>query len=366
LDRQRSSALEIKQLIIYFAQFKANKLDPIFRDERKIHEAAPIAKRLLTVAQEADSPSTRDAKLRIEEYCQKLEQTLLKQMEAAYLLNDNFAMKQCVTTLAEFTGLQKCVVHYLEYHQFLRINFLPSKSDDFPPFSSLPLSLNHPTSPNLYSLARDTNEEDLVGMYTQIEAVCEKENAASKVIFPNPSLVISMLIQRIFKMHIQGYIIHFLSRDAREGGASLSTYLDRLVFAYEATLDLMQKLERYNTEGILDLAIWVDDIFIPYLRNEVYIEDEKVNLIKTMSSELEEFTAYKQKRKTQKQLAGVESKFSSVNVELVLNSIHEQEEAMKRAQSLSSPAHLPGNVAVLDETLLHYLGREYLTSFLEL
>lgn len=79
------------------------------------------------------------------------------------------------------------------------------------------------------------------------------------------------------------------------GGISLPQYLDRLVFAHKATLGLMQKLEKYNTDGLLDLAIWVDDIFVSYLRNEVYIDDEKQNLALFFTSELEEFTSYKVK-----------------------------------------------------------------------
>ena len=251
-----------------------------------------------------------------------------------------------------------------------------------------------------------------MNMYSEIWEACEKEHEVATTVFPNSALVINMFIQRIFKKHvlfsfsfffvvfslltmpsfrcqIQVYVTSFLSRDVREGGVSLPQYLDRLVYSQQSTAALIQKLEKYNTDGLLDLAIWMDDIFIPFVRNEVYIEDEKIQLVQYFGAELAEFASYKQKRKSQKglfkkaeadtiesrlsravgsvDLAGPgDSKFSNVSVELALNFIHAQEDAVKRVQKLSSSAHLPGNVAVLDETLLHHLGREYLTPFLEL
>lgn len=45
-----------------------------------------------------------------------------------------------------------------------------------------------------------------MNMYSQIEEACEKEHTNAKIVFPNPPLVINMLIQRIFKKHVSLFL----------------------------------------------------------------------------------------------------------------------------------------------------------------
>jgi len=85
LEKQRTRADDAKMLLQHIVEFNTGmETSDIFLNESRIHEAAIVAKRLQTIAQDLDSQQTNLAKEAIDAYCKRVERSLLE------MLNDSF------------------------------------------------------------------------------------------------------------------------------------------------------------------------------------------------------------------------------------------------------------------------------------
>ena len=100
IDKQRSKAVDAKELIQYFLDFDkgdSKKLTQLRKTDE--YKAVIIAKRLNAIAKEISIPGTEVARANIEKYCENLERSLLSLFDEALKKKDRELMKVYIYTL---------------------------------------------------------------------------------------------------------------------------------------------------------------------------------------------------------------------------------------------------------------------------
>ncbi|KAH6564177.1 hypothetical protein BASA50_006867 [Batrachochytrium salamandrivorans] len=271
IDKQKTRAAEAKDLIQYFLEFNKGdcvKLDTLRKSGTEgRYKAAIIARRLSTISKEVDISDTEVARANIEKYCEELEKSLLAEFDQAYSQEDGLTMNQIARTLLDFNGGGSCVQTYVNQHAFF-INLLKISEMDQDTNLSIKEDFSKPNPA-------------LVRLYDEIAAAILNEWDVIFVVFPNASSVIQVFVQRIFAQSIQGFLEGLLER-ARED--SLLSFLQALTQSHLETAKLVSNIHRFD-ETTISKALGTtalssllnrcfEDLFVPYLENDRYIDLE--------------------------------------------------------------------------------------------
>ncbi|KAH9245792.1 tyrosine-tRNA ligase, cytoplasmic [Batrachochytrium salamandrivorans] len=264
-------AAEAKDLIQYFLEFNKGdcvKLDTLRKSGTEgRYKAAIIARRLSTISKEVDISDTEVHEPMIEKYCEELEKSLLAEFDQAYSQEDGLTMNQIARTLLDFNGGGSCVQTYVNQHAFF-INLLKISEMDQDTNLSIKEDFSKPNPA-------------LVRLYDEIAAAILNEWDVIFVVFPNASSVIQVFVQRIFAQSIQGFLEGLLER-ARED--SLLSFLQALTQSHLETAKLVSNIHRFD-ETTISKALGTtalssllnrcfEDLFVPYLENDRYIDLE--------------------------------------------------------------------------------------------
>ncbi|KAI8846204.1 exocyst complex component Sec10-like protein [Chytridium lagenaria] len=273
IDKQRTRAVEARDLIQYFLDF--NKDDGHFRLEeyRKSGsdaelKSAVIARRLAALAKELDAPGTEEARENIEKYCEELEQEILSRFDTAYKENDKAKMNFCAKFLFELNGGNSCVQAYVNQHEFF---------------------INRAM---LFENELDNNDDvDMIGLrklYDDVRQSFAKEWSTISAVFPNSVSVLKTFIQRIFAQLIQNYLEILLTK---AGEVSPLLYLRTLASIHSSTLALTNDLKKQGetllagveTEYTLSATLerYFDDLFVPYTEGDRYINTDELAFFNT-------------------------------------------------------------------------------------
>ncbi|KAJ3279781.1 Exocyst complex component 5 [Borealophlyctis nickersoniae] len=191
IDKQRTRAMEAKDLIQYFLEFNGGGSSRLETLRASGHEgeykAAIIGKRLNAIAKEVDIPGTESARSNIEKFCEELEKSILEQFDSAYRRGDRDWMHRCAKTLLDFNGGASCVQAYVNQHDFF-INRSMVPDED-------PEAGASDTDPEKVFLAPDAG---LLQLYADIEKTCKEEWEVIFVVFENAVAVMQQFVQRIF------------------------------------------------------------------------------------------------------------------------------------------------------------------------
>ncbi|KAK4405173.1 Exocyst complex component SEC10b [Sesamum angolense] len=368
-DAQRETASQTIDLIKYLMEFNSSpgdlmELSPLFSDDSRVAEAASIAQKLRSFAEDdigrqgitssvvGNATASRGLEVAVanlQEYCNELENRLLARFDAASQKRELSTMAECAKILSQFNRGTSAMQHYVGLRPMFDLEVMNADAR---------LVLGDPGSqPSPSNVARG-----LSSLYKEITDTVRKEAATITAVFPFPNDVMSILVQRVLEDRVPKLLEKLLVKPPllnpppmEEGGLIL--YLRMLAVAYEKTQDLAKDLSGVGC-GDLDVE-------------DIYIEYEQASLRQLYKSKMEELRAEIQQSSEstgtigRSKGASISSSQQQISVTVVTEFVRWNEEAISRATLFSSqPATLAANVRAVFTCLLDQVSL-YITEGLE-
>jgi len=324
LDKQRRRALDANFLIQCWIEVsqagELRSLEDMIRrqgsGENKVRSAI-IARQLMRMSQRLDPASWSQAKVAketngigngvsgykghntreiIEKFSETLEKDLLKQFDDSYRRQNFEDMLECAKVLHDFNGGASVIALFVNQHQFF-IDRSQLITDEVTTDNEMWEKLADPDSdpPGV--------EPSLQSLIDEIRIVMQNESFIIKRAFPYYEVVLVKFIQRIFQQSIQQRLEMVLEKaDTISSLAFLRSlhasrsYINNLVEDLKAH-GLTEHPEPCSAQTSLSLDQQLDELFVPYLVGNSYIDRERKSLEELYSSLLFKFTIYHSRRK---------------------------------------------------------------------
>ncbi|PNY23926.1 Exocyst complex component sec10 [Tolypocladium capitatum] len=323
LDRKRRRAQDAHFLIQCWTEVsetgQLTSLEDIRRQggaENKVR-CAVIARQLMRISQQLDlsswgqtnghrngatngagSPTKTHHNTRetLEKFCETLEQDLLQQFNNSYRRQNFDDMMECSKVLYDFNGGASVIAVFVNQHQFF-IDRDQLMSDEVTADGEVWEALADPDSdpPGV--------EPSLQSLIDEVKIVMQEESFIIKRAFPYYETVLIKFIQRVFQQSIQQRLEKVL--DKAETISTLAflrslhssrSYIGHLIEDLK-THGLTEHPEPCSAQISQALEQQMDELFVPYLVGNTYIERERKSLEEMYSSLLFRFTIYHSRRK---------------------------------------------------------------------
>jgi exocyst complex component 5 len=324
LDKQRRRALDATFLIQCWMEVseegRLTSLDEMIRrqssGENKVR-CAVIARQLMRMSQRLDPASwtqtngtkkvngitngvvgyrghnTREL---IEKFSETLEKDLLKQFDDSYRRQNFDDMLECAKVLHDFNGGSSVVALFVNQHQFFidRSQLITEE-----------VTTDNETWERLADPDSDPPgvEPSLQSLIDEIRVVMQDESFIIKRAFPYYEVVLTKFIQRVFQQSIQQRLEMVLEKaDTISSLAFLRSlhasrsYINNLIEDLK-THGLTEHPEPCSAQTALSLDQQLEELFVPYLVGNSYIDRERKSLEELYSSLLFKFTIYHSRRK---------------------------------------------------------------------
>lgn len=322
LDRKRRRALDANFLIQCWTEVsetgQLTTLEEMKRQggaDNKVR-CANIARQLMRISQRLDASSwgqtngnringvtngvvgsrkhnTREV---LEKYCEVLEQDLLEQFNRSYRAQNFPDMMQCAKVLYDFNGGSSVIATFVNQHDFF-INRNQLLADEVT------------GDDETWELLADPDkeppgvEQSLQSLIDEVRVIMQEESFIIKQAFPFAETVLIKFIQRVFQQSIQQRLEKVLEK---ADSVSSLAFLRSLHAArtYIGTL-----IEDLKTHGLTDhpepcsvqisqtLDQQMEELFVPYLVGNSYIDRERKNLEELYTSLLFKYTIFHSRRK---------------------------------------------------------------------
>jgi hypothetical protein len=352
------------------------ELSPLFSDDSRVAEAASIAQKLRSFAEEdigrhgitvpsavGNANASRGLEVAVanlQEYCNELENRLLSRFDAASQKRELTTMAECAKILSQFNRGTSAMQHYVATRpMFIDVEVMNADTR---------LVLGDQaaqSSPN--NVARG-----LSSLYKEITDTVRKEAATITAVFPSPSEVMSILVQRVLEQRVTAILDKLLVKPSlvnlpsmEEGG--LLFYLRMLAVAYEKTQELARDLRTVGC-GDLDVEGLTESLFSNH--KDEYPEYEQASLRQLYKVKMEELRAESQISDSSGTIgrtkgATVASSQQQISVTVVTEFVRWNEEAITRCNLFSSqPATLATHVKAVFTCLLDQVS-QYIAEGLE-
>ncbi|KAG6854906.1 hypothetical protein C0991_012096 [Blastosporella zonata] len=330
LERQRAqAAYDIIDFYNQLSKGDTARLDTMRKEGRAgRRQVAVILRRLNTVAKEVDLPNADKTRENIEKYCEKFEKEMLGLFDRCYRKGDpkmmhvsKFTPGRSARRIDRFAlnsivpkPSSNSMVVYVNQHDFFINNVRNNKPiDDHVLWDLLPDPDATPPK----------SEQGLSELFVEIRSTVETEAQIVKAVFPNPTVVMQVFLQRVFAQSIQQHMEQLLHR-----GTSISdlAYLRVLQLVHVQASTLVDDLKTYElphvsprtpyeaTEFRKSLAgnasippagtssavstmleTAMEELFVPYIEGQRYLERESRSLGALYSGLLSQFTRYHEK-----------------------------------------------------------------------
>jgi exocyst complex component 5 len=322
LDRKRRRALDAIFLIQCWNEVsetgQLGSLQDIQRQggaENKIR-CAVIARQLMRISQRLDANSwapqnghrngvtngvtgnnrTHNTREVLEKFCETLEQDLLQQFNNSYRRQNFDDMMECAKVLHDFNGGASVIATFVNQHQFF-IDRDQLISDEVTADGETWDHLADPDSdpPGV--------EPTLQSLVDEVRIVMQEESFIIKRAFPYYEKVLVKFIQRVFQQSIQQRLEKVL--DMADTISSLAflrslhtsrSYISSLVEDLKSH-GLTEHPEPCSAQISQTLDQQMEELFVPYLVGNSYIERERRSLEEMYSSLLFRFTLYHSRKK---------------------------------------------------------------------
>ncbi|TVY73512.1 Exocyst complex component SEC10 [Lachnellula suecica] len=232
----------------------------------------------------------------IEKFSETLEKDLLKQFDQSYRRQNFDEMLECAKVLHDFNGGSSVVALFVNQHQFF-IDRSQLITEEVMTDNETWERLADPDSepPGV--------EPSLQSLIDEIRVVMQDESFIIKRAFPYYELVLIKFIQRIFQQSIQQRLEMVLEKaDTISSLAFLRSlhasrsYINNLIEDLKAH-GLTEHPEACSAQTALSLDQQLDELFVPYLVGNSYIDRERKSLEELYSSLLFKYTIYHSRRK---------------------------------------------------------------------
>ncbi|KAF0888670.1 hypothetical protein E2562_016471 [Oryza meyeriana var. granulata] len=376
-ESQRETASQTIDLIKYLMEFNSTpgdlmELSPLFSDDSRVAEAASIAQKLRSFAEEdvgrhgvtsavGSANASRGLEVAVanlQEYCNELENRLLARFDTASQRRELSTMAECAKILSQFNRGTSAMQHYVTTRpMFIDVEIMNTDiqvvlGDEGPQADSISIA------------------EGLSILYKEIADTVRKESTTIMAVFPSPNEVMSILVQRVLEQRVTAILDRLLIKPSlaiEEGG--LLQYLRVLAVAYDKTKELANELQSIGC-GDLDIEGLTESIYVSH--KDEYTEFEQASLRQLYQSKMAELRA---EAKQQSESTGTigRSKGASVttlpqqqiSVTVVTEFVRWNEEAISRCTLLfSQPATVAANVRSIFACLLDQVS-QYLTEGLD-
>ncbi|XP_034926415.1 exocyst complex component SEC10b isoform X1 [Populus alba] len=381
-DAQRETASQTIELIKYMMEFNGSpgdlmELSPLFSDDSRVAEAASIAQKLRSFAEEdigrqdltvtsvmGNATASRGLEVAVtnlQDYCNELENRLLVRFDAASQKRELSTMAECANFLSQFNRGTSAMQHYVATRpMFIDVEVMNADS-------RLVLGdQGSQASPS--NVARG-----LSSLFKEITDTVRKEAATIIAVYPSPNDVMSILVQRVLEQRVTALLDKLLVKPSlvnlptmEEGGLLL--YLRMLAVAYEKTQELARDLRAVGC-GDLDVEGLTESLFSSH--KDEYPEHEQASLRQLYQAKMEELCAESQQPSEstgtigRSKGASAASSHQQISVTVVTEFVRWNEEAISRCTLFSSlPATLAANVKAVFTCLLDQVG-QYITEGLE-
>ncbi|XP_042418505.1 exocyst complex component 5-like [Zingiber officinale] len=380
-DSQRKTASQTIELIRYLMEFNSSpgdlmELSPLFSDDSRVAEAASIAQKLRSFAEEdvgthgINMPSAVGAAnasrglevavANLQDYCNELENRLLSRFDAASQRRELSTMAECAKILAQFNRGTSAMQHYVASRpMFIDVEVMST-------------DINLVLGDQGLQAGTSNIAHGLSTLYKEITDTVRKEASTIMAVFPSPNDVMSILVQRVIEQRVSAILDRLLEKPSlmnlppvNQGG--LLQYLRIFSVSYENTEGLAKELQSVGC-GDLDAQGLMESLFLSH--KDEYPEYEQASLKQLYQSKMEELRAEAQQ---QSESTGTISRsktaasppIQQISVTIVAEFVRWNEEAITRCTLFSSqPVTLASNVRSVFGCLLEQVSR-YLTDGLE-
>ncbi|KAH7577986.1 hypothetical protein JRO89_XS01G0323900 [Xanthoceras sorbifolium] len=367
-DAQRETASQTIDLIKYLMEFNSSpgdlmELSPLFSDDSRVAEAASIAEKLRSFAEEdigrqgidmGNATASRGLEVAVanlQDYCNELENRLLARFDAASQRRELSTMSECAKILSQFNRGTSAMQHYVATRpMFIDVEVMNA---------DIRLVLG-----DQGSQASPSNvARGLSSLYKEITDTVRKESATITAVFPSPNYVMSILVQRVLEQRVTAILDKLLVKPSLvnlppmdEGGLLL--YLRMLAVAYEKTQELARDLRAVGC-GELDIEGLTESLFSAH--KDEYPEHERASLRQLYQAKMEELRSESQQNSEstgtigRSKGASVATSHQQISVTVVTEFVRWNEEAINRCTLFSSQDGLykvPMNFALN----IHYFG----------
>ncbi|KAI1096266.1 exocyst complex component Sec10 [Rostrohypoxylon terebratum] len=324
LDRKRRRALDANFLIQCWLQVSETGELTLLQDiqrqggsENKVR-CAVIAHQLMRISQRLDPISwgqtnglyrngitnngnngderrynTREI---LEKFCETLEQDLLKQFNGSYRKQNFDDMKECAKVLYDFNGGASVIAVFVNQHQFF-IDRDQLITDEVTMDGETWDQLADPDSeaPGV--------EPSLQSLIDEVKIVMQEESFIIKRAFPYYETVLIKFIQRVFQQSIQQRLELVLEKANTISSLaflrslhSSRSYIGALIDDLK-THGLTEHPEPCSPQISQTLDLQMEELFVPYIVGNGYIEREKRSLEELFNSLLFKYNIYHSRRK---------------------------------------------------------------------
>ncbi|CAG9939259.1 unnamed protein product [Clonostachys rosea f. rosea IK726] len=237
--------------------------------------------------------NTREA---LEKFCETLEQDLLQQFNNSYRRQNFDDMRECAKVLQDFSGGSSVIATFVNQHQFF-IDRDQLMNDEVTADGETWDQLADPDqeSPGI--------EPSLQSLIDEVKLVMQEESFIIKRAFPYYEIVLVKFIQRVFQQSIQQRLEKVL--DKAETISSLAflrslhasrSYINALVEDLK-THGLTEHPEPCTAQIAQTLDQQMEELFVPYMVGNTYIEREKRSLEEMYGSLLFKYSIFHSRRK---------------------------------------------------------------------
>ncbi|WMV19975.1 hypothetical protein MTR67_013360 [Solanum verrucosum] len=380
-DAQREVASQTIELIKYLMEFNGSpgdlmELSPLFSDDSRVAEAASIAQKLRSFAEDdiggqamtissavGNATASRGLEVAVanlQEYCNELENRLLSRFDLASQKRELSTMRECAKILSQFNRGTSAMQHYVGLCPMFDLEVMNADAE-------LVLG-DQGAQPSPSNVARG-----LSSIFKEITETVRKEAATIAAVFPSPNDVMSILVQRVLEDRVPKLLEKLVLKPSlvspppmEEGGLIL--YLRLLAVAYEKTQELSRDLRGVGC-GDLDVEGLTESLFLPH--KDIYIEYEQASLRQLYKAKMEELRAEGQQSSESSGTIGrskgasMASSHQQISVTVVTEFVRWNEEAVSRCTLFSSqPAAIAANVRAVFTCLLDQVSI-YITEGLE-
>ncbi|KAF5182264.1 Exocyst complex component [Thalictrum thalictroides] len=381
-DSQRETASQTIDLIKYLMEFNSSpgdliELSPLFSDDSRVAEAASVAQKLRSFAEEdigrhgitapsvvGNATASRGLEVAVanlQDYCNELENRLLARFDAASQRRELSTMSECAKILSQFNRGTSAMQHYVRTRpMFMDVEVMNADTR---------LVLG-----DQGSQATPSNvARGLSSLYKEITDTVRKEAATIMAVFPSPHDVMSILVQRVLEQRVTALLDKLLVKPSLvnlppvdQGGLLL--YLRVLAVAYDKTQELARELRAVGC-GDLDVEGLTESLFLSH--KDEYSEHEQASLRQLYQAKMEEVRAESQQQSEstgtigRSKGASLPSSHQQISVTVVTEFVRWNEEAISRCTLFSSqPATLANTVKTVFTCLLDQVS-QYITEGLE-
>ncbi|KAK3136404.1 hypothetical protein QOZ80_5BG0433590 [Eleusine coracana subsp. coracana] len=380
-ESQRETASQTIDLIKYLMEFNSTpgdlmELSPLFSDDSRVAEAASIAQKLRSFAEEdagrhgvpsavGSANASRGLEVAVanlQEYCNELENRLLARFDAASQRRELSTMAECAKILSQFNRGTSAMQHYVATRpMFIDVEIMNT-------------DIQVVVGDEGLQADSDSIADGLSTLYKEIADTVKREATTITAVFPSPNEVMAILVQRVLEQRVTTILDRLLIKPSlaslpplEEGG--LLQYLRVLAVAYDKTKVLAKELQSIGC-GDLDIEGLTESIYVAH--KDEYTEFEQASLRQLYQSKIGVLRA---EAKQQSESTGSigRAKGASlttppqqqISVTVVTEFIRWNEEAISRCTLLfSQPTTVAANVRSIFACLLDQVS-QYLTEGLD-